>query len=165
MSKLIPYFIKLLYLILIIYLLNYFLLGVTLSLDFLTKINKICIVNFVLVIAVILKLLLNITTFLNFKKVEQFGWIKTFIFTAAIDLFILIIPFAVTATSSLSEFLNNDKIFDQALLNIKGIYNSDYSSLTPIQSAFFKSLFAYIIIVLMIVIHFLSKYKKHSKIT
>lgn len=162
MGKLIPYLIKIISFIALVYLLIYFILSVFLSLEFLVTINKISTVNFILVLAVLSKLLLNTTSFLYCKKVQDSGWIKTFIITAALDLIMIVISFAFNLPSLLTkaDFRNN---INEKIASIKCIYNSDYNSLNPFQSIFLKSLLLYIAITICMSIYFRFKYKKEIK--
>ncbi|QXP52548.1 hypothetical protein [Cellulophaga sp. HaHa_2_1] len=160
MTKLIPIFIKILSYIALVYLLCYFIISIPLSLHFLAIIKEICVVNCIISLAIVLKLLLNTATFINYKVVEQAGWIKTFIVTAALDIIFFLIAFILSLPSFFQEFRQNNGFINEVEKNIKGLSNSDYSTLNPLQNDIMKSIILYITIALLLTLYFRFKYAK-----
>ncbi|WP_405266635.1 hypothetical protein [Cellulophaga sp. Ld12] len=163
MTKLIPIFIKILSYIALVYLLCYFIISIPLSLHFLATIEKICVVNCFISLAIVLKLLLNTATFINYKVVEQAGWIKTFIITAALDIIFFLLAFILNLTSFFRKFRQNNGFINEIEENIKGLSNNDYSTLSPLQNDIMKSIILYITIALLLSLYFRFKYVKTIK--
>jgi len=139
---------------------SFFLGSVTLSLLFLTVINKFTIEVFIIVLAVLLKLILNVSSFLHFKKVNDFSIIKTLFLTALLDLVLVLLPIILSLKHIRYLFDFYEKISDDFICIVIDI-NCTLSE--PFQGTLFKHLLIYMPITLCLTIAFIFNYKRTIK--
>jgi len=115
-------------------------------------------------IAIILKLLLNIASFANFKVVQKYGWLTALIFVSALDIVVFAIPFLIFFFKEILGFNRpkNSSSIQELFTKTTNFIHCEFNALNEFQYHFSGFLLLYISLALALIIYFRKNYRKAS---